>query len=206
MRVLLATARKVGTSAMTITTLVSIVLSGCASGPTIHTNYDKSLDFSAYKTFGFVSGLGTEREGYSTFITNNFKRAVSNELEARGYTYAKEGSDLLVNFSTNVRHESAVQTFPAQGMGPGYYDYRTGMYATPTFGDQVFVDHYSVGTVNVDIVDAKRKQLIWSGLAEGVLSEETMRNPGPAIHRVVTMLFDNYPVKPKTPTTNDSTK
>jgi len=36
---------------------------------------------------------------------------------------------------------------------------------------------YKVGTINVDIVDAEKKQLIWEGVSEGRISKEALANP-----------------------------
>jgi hypothetical protein len=67
--------------------------------------------------------------------------------------------------------------------------------------DHVDTVHYKVGTANVDIVDAKRRQLIWEGVAEGRLTREVMENPQPAIESVVAELFSRYPGRARTATT-----
>ena len=36
------------------------LLTACASGPTIQTDYDHSIDFSKYKTYGYFSPMGIE--------------------------------------------------------------------------------------------------------------------------------------------------
>lgn len=198
--------QRLDTVVLSITTVFIIVISGCASGPTIRTNFNKSTDFSAYTTFGFVSELGTDRAGYSTIITKNFKDAVRTELESRGYAYTETDPDLLVNFYTNVRSEASVQNIHMPTIGTGYYDYRTGLYTAPTFNDQVYVDHYRIGTANIDIVDAKRKQLIWGGVAEGMLTNEVMNDISTAIHRVVARMFVNYPAVAGAAAMDNSTK
>ena len=62
--------------------------------------------------YGFPPELGTDRAGYSTLITGHFKRAVSREMEDRGYVFAAEQPDLLVNFFTSVRDQTRVQSTP----------------------------------------------------------------------------------------------
>ncbi len=52
-----------------------------------------------------------------------------------------------------------------------------------------------MGTGNVDVVDARRKVLVWEGIAEGRLSEEMIANPGPAIGEVISEMFAQYPGK-----------
>jgi len=196
--------KKSGIVALSIAAILMLVISGCAE-PTVRTNYDKSADFKAYKTFGWVKELGTNRAGYTTLITETFKDAVGGELKQRGYTYAESDPDLLVNFYTNLHNETAVQTVPAT-VGAGYYGYRYGLYTAPAFNDAVYVDSYQVGTANVDLVDAKRKQLIWSGLVQAVLTDEMMQNPDKAIHQAVKMMFAKFPATAGEPIMTDSTK
>ena len=170
------------------------VLASCASGPTIRSDYDRSADFSSYRTFGFASELGTDRAGYSTLITEHFKRAVRNEMESRGYEYADNNPDLLANFYVAIREKTDVRSTPAPTVGVGYYGYRYGLYTGwPAYSTDVRTVHYKTGTANVDLIDAKRKQLIWEGVAEGKVKDESLANPGEAIEGVVAELFEQFP-------------
>ena len=92
-----------------------IAVSAMAAGPKVRSDYDHSANFSAYKTFAFVSPPGTEVDGYPADITQGIKSAVQREMEKRGYRLADSHSDLLVNFSAGLakkaRHdELAKQT------------------------------------------------------------------------------------------------
>lgn len=174
---------------------VSVLLAACAATtPDIRIDYDRSVDFSGFATYGFVDELGTDRAGYSTLVTTYFREAVDREMEARGYQYAEIDPDLLVNFFANSRDVTTVRARSSVSVGYGYYGYRYGMYhAWPLYADGVETVHYKVGTANIDIVDAQRRQLIWEGVAEGKLTNEVMENPRPAIASVVSDLFDRYP-------------
>ena len=61
--------------------------------------------------------------------------------------------------------------------------------------DQEETITYRVGTGNVDVVDAKKKMLIWVGIAEGRITEEMIADPGPALAKIVADMFDQYPGK-----------
>ena len=80
-------------------------------------------------------------------------------------------------------------------MGTGYYGYRGGMYAAvPIYSTpDVQTIRYKVGTANVDIVDASQKKLLWTGMVEGQLTDEVMKNPQPAIEKVIGEMFTQYP-------------
>jgi hypothetical protein len=170
------------------------LLAACASGPQIRTDRDPSANFAIYRTWNFTTELGTDRAGYSTLITGHFKRAVSREMEARGYTLSTDKPDLLVNFFTSVREGAVAQRTPSVTIGIGYYGYRSGLYSTWPLDDRdVTTVQYQVGTASIDVVDAARKQLIWEGVAEGSVTERVRNNPGPAIDKAVKEMFEHYP-------------
>jgi hypothetical protein len=166
-------------------------VAACASGPSVNTHRDETADFTAYKTFNFVKEPGTNRAGYSTLITTYFKDAIGRELADRGYVLADDNPDLLVNFNTNVRYQLDVRTVQTT---PGYYDYRYGFYSYK-YGYNDVVEQYPIGTANIDIVDAQRMQLVWEGIAEGILTDETMKDPRKAIDKAVTEMFKRYPAR-----------
>jgi Domain of unknown function (DUF4136) len=176
----------------------TLLAAGCAtsSAPKSRIDYDRKVDFSVYRTYGFPKETGTDRGGYSTLVTSYFKSAVSSAMEARGYKYAEENPDLLVNFYMNTRERTEVRSQPNTSLGYGYYGYRYGLYnAWPMYEEDRTVT-YKVGTINVDIVDAEKKQLIWEGVSEGRVSDEAMNNPKVTVNAVVTELMRQYPGKP----------
>jgi hypothetical protein len=177
--------------------IVCFVAACVAPGPKIRTDYDHAADFSAYRTFSFVKETGTDRGGYSTLVTSYFKAAVRREMEARGYRYVDTDPDLLVNFFTDARDVTDVYSYPSASLGYGYYGYRYGLYtAWPFYDRDVETVHYKVGTANVDVVDAKKKQMIWEGVAEGRMTDAAMANPQATINATVADLFKKFPGKP----------
>jgi hypothetical protein len=180
--------------------LGALVLAGCAAPkPTLRSDYDRSADFATYRTYSYVDPVGTDKAGYSSIITQHFKSAIDNEMSARGYRKVDSNPDLLVNFSANATEKVDVRSTPTPTMGMGvgyggYYGYRGSMYgAWPMYTNDVSTVRYQVGTLNVDVVDARRKQLVWEGVAEGKLRKETMQNPEPAIRSVINQLYQTYP-------------
>lgn len=177
--------------------LFAVLAAGCASTsriPPTRIDYDRKADFSVYRTYGFPKETGTDRGGYSTLVTKYFKSAISTAMEARGYTYSEDHPDLLVNFYMNTKDRT--ETRPAPMAGYGYYGYRYGLYNAWPLYDEDRTVTYKVGTINVDIVDAEKKQLIWEGISEGRMSDEAMANPKVTVNAVVTELMRQYPGKP----------
>lgn len=190
--------RSSGIFAVAIAAVLAAVLlvAGCATNraPPTRIDYDKKADFSVYRTFGFPKETGTDRGGYSTLVTSYFKSAVTTAMEVRGYKYTEDHPDLLVNFFMNTRDRTEVR--PSPSLGYGYYGYRYGLYNAWPMYDEDRTVTYKVGTINIDIVDAGKKQLVWEGVSEGRVSEEAMSNPKVTVNAVVTELMRQYPGRP----------
>ena len=60
-----------------------LALAACTSGPEVHAELDRTADFSQYRTFAFISPLGTDRDGYQSIVSQYLKAATQRELEAR---------------------------------------------------------------------------------------------------------------------------
>lgn len=170
---------------------VTLSLAGCASGPKVTSDYDSSANFSAYRSFGFYQPLGTDQAGYESLVTQTLKSAVRQEMESRGYTYAETGADLLVNFNAHLAQKTDVSQTPAT---PMYYGYRRGFYGG-WGGYETRVDQYVEGTLNIDMVDAQRKQLVWEGVAVGRVTKKTQEDRSAAIRAAVAEIFAKYPFK-----------
>ncbi|MBU1189834.1 MAG: DUF4136 domain-containing protein [Gammaproteobacteria bacterium] len=187
-----------------ILSVVALALAGCATGPDVRTDYNPKVDFTDYQTFGWVSELGTDRAGYSTLTTQYFMDAVRQEMDQLGYTYTNMNPDLLVNFYASMREraESYPTGHPFGMFGYGYYGYRYGLYSPwprygfgigPAYGYETV--QYTVGTANVDVVDAENRQLIWEGVAEGRLTGKELKKPGQAIANTVDDIFKKFPTQ-----------
>lgn len=170
------------------------LLNACSSGPKVRSDQAANVDFNRFQTFGFVAEPATDKAGYSTLMTQHFKTAIQQQMTLRGYRYSDTNPDLLVNFNSNTVNRSDVRSTP--GITPiGYYHYRRGYYSPfMHYRTEVETVHYKVGTVNIDVIDAAAKQLIWEGLAEGTLTEKDLQQPQQAIAQAVQHIFNRYPM------------
>ena len=175
--------------------LMAVLLAACASGPTIKSDYDQTVDFSGYQTYNFFERLSIEDPNYSTIYGSIFREAISREMESRGYTKS-DTPDLLINVSARLQEKTDVRTtsdpFPAP-----YYGYRRGFYDPwygYGYGTSTHVSQYTEGTVNIDVVDAKAKKMIFEGVAVGRLREDrTNEEVRAAINAAVAEMFEGYP-------------
>lgn len=174
---------------------MAALLAACASGPTVKSDYDRQADFSRYRTFGYMSPLGTDKAGYSTLLTERLKDATRGQMEMRGYVYDAANPDLLVNFNGKLQQKTEVSQAPAPPMGP-YYGYRSGFYGGwPGYGWNDTVYQYTEGTLNIDLVDPRRKQLVWEGVAVGEVRDPEAATSPQSIEKAVAQVFSQYPFR-----------
>lgn len=169
--------------------VVAIAIQACASTPRTTADYDRNADFGSYRTFGFFEPLGTDVAGYESLVTQTLKSSTRRELESRGYAYAETGADLLVNFNARLAEKTDIDQVPIAA--PLYMGYRRGRYGGWA-GYQTTVDQYTEGTLNIDIVDAKKRQLVWEGTAVGRVTGKQRQNREAAIDAVVSEIFSKY--------------
>ncbi|MGH8223658.1 MAG: DUF4136 domain-containing protein [Woeseiaceae bacterium] len=171
-----------------------VMLSACASAPSIRSDYDKTADFGAYRTYAFIEGAGSDDSQYQSLFTRYMKAAVSAEMDKRGYSLA-DNPDLLINFNAIFREKTKV----TQSAAPvGDYGDRDRFY-DPWYGygdgTQTNISQYTEGTVSIDIVDARRKQLVWEAAAIGRFTEDKPENLEQTIQNRVPEMFARYPFR-----------
>jgi len=175
-----------------------VLLASCASKPVIETDYDHTIDFSKYTTYGFFSPMGIENPNYSSIYGSIFRAAISKEMESRGYKMS-DNPDLMINVSGRLQDKTKVTTTSDPYMGGGYYGYRRGAYGSwggYGYGTQTHVSNYTEGTVNVDMVDRAMKRMVWEGVAVGRIDEKRTNEESRAnINAGIQEMFAGYPFR-----------
>jgi hypothetical protein len=176
---------------LSVLSLTAALLVACAaSGPTIRSQVDPSANFSAYQTFGFFDEMPGQQALYASFVDQYIKEAIVREMYARGYRQ-EANPQLLVNFHRQSKDKVKVTQTAAPA---GYYGYRRSFYAwgagTTVTTD---VDSYREGTLNIDVVDAAARKLLWEGIAIARISEKIRENPKPTIDGAVNEMFAEFP-------------
>jgi len=173
-----------------------LVVAGCASGPTIRSNVDASVDFKSFRTFGFIEPLATDRAGYQSLISQQLVASAERELVARGLQRTDTSPDLLVNFSADLDQRLRVTQTPVVH-SRNFNSHRRGFYSTWPMYQQTEIRQYTKGTLGIDIVDAARRQLVWEGFAIGRVTQRTTDNLGPVLDAAVVDIFGSFPLQPK---------
>lgn len=167
-----------------------IILTGCSS-LTVRQDYDREYDFSQYKTYRWPAD--SEMDKYDVLTKNSlaYKRvqtAVDKDLQAKGFSMRESGeTDFVVVAHAGVKEKMQIYQ---DGSGRyGWYDPWWGPY-----GGYTDVSYYKEGTLVIDIVDRKNKELAWRGIGTGVVKE--YNNPDKMqkdLDAAVAKILDNFP-------------
>jgi hypothetical protein len=170
-----------------------LAVAGCASGPDVRADYDRAADFGKYRSFGFVAHTGTDAGDFKSLSTQMLQKAAAQEMEARGYVRSDD-PDLVINFKGQLEEKVDIESTPAPYYGPGWgYAGWGGAYWGGYGGTEVTTRRYNVGTLVMDVVDKDKRQVVYQGGVEGVVTREMLQNREAAINAAVGHIFSKYP-------------
>ena len=172
--------------------LLLFVLASCSS-VRVAQDFDKNVDFTNYKTFAFFKA-GIDKVEISDLDKKRILRAIEQEMMAKGFTKS-ETPDVLVNIFTKSSEQVNVNNYNS-GIGFGYgYGYGFG-YNPWMYGGQTSVSTSTEGTLYIDLIDAKKKELIWQGEGTGVLTMNS-GDKDKRIQEFVAKILSQYPPQKK---------
>ena len=163
---------------LTLATAALLLLLGPSSCSTVSrvgvtNDFDHAVNFRAYKTWSWYPQQPTDTEGgpakgYESFLDKRMRAAVTAEMTKKGLTEVDKAPDIYVAYSARVEDKQQVSPYYnglgyPYGYGYGYY----GRNYSP-------VTQYKAGTVVIDIIDARRKELAWRGTGQAQVNRNTI--------------------------------
>lgn len=170
----------------TFVTTASLTLLGTiAFAQNVTYDFDKATDFSRFRTYAWVRGTNVNDELNHKRIVN----AVDAQLASKGFARVETGAnpDVLVAY-----HASFDSDLQINGFSSGWGGYR---FAGNRSGS-ARVEEILIGTLAVDMMDAKTGTIVWRGMATKEV--DVKANPGKReknINKAAEKLFKSYPPK-----------
>ena len=150
----------------------------------VKTDYNRGANFVQYKTYSWEKVQTKDR-----LWVDRIKNAVNAALTAKGWTQVDSGGDVSIVAMEITRNQQTLNTF-YDGFGGGWrWGGGFGSATTTT-------DTYKVGTLVVDLFDAKTKDLIWRGSSSDTLSSNSDKNIK-NLDKGVQKMFKHFPPKAK---------
>ncbi len=175
--------------------LVAFLFAVAAMAQNVEYSFDQNIDFTQYRTYRWEAHPGTKE--LDELTKTRLSAALNTELAKKGLTQAGTGdADLVLVYQIAIRTEKEITFFDTGwGYGPGW---RRGWYGARSGSTVSTTNTIQVGSLVLDMFDAKKKQLVWRAVAskaidEGVKPEQREKNAAKAAQK----LLKNFPPKKK---------
>ena len=168
---------------------VLLVVTSCSSVK-VAADYDKDANFDSYKTFAFFK-TGIDKAEISDLDKRRILRAIEAELIAKGFTKS-EDPDLLISLFTKANQRVDVYN---NSWGRGAWGWGGYGGFGPGWGwgfNQPSVSTSTQGVLFIDLIDAKKKELVWQGMGSGYLTQK-MEKKDERIKEFVSEIMMKYP-------------
>lgn len=169
---------------------IMLAVLGCAPSITVKHDYDKEANFAALKTFAWLPTPENPQASVKQALERNslldkrIKQAVDAQLAGKGYQVNVNNPDFVVTYHVGAEDKVNVTDW---GYGYGRYG---GWYG----GGGVDVYQYKEGTLILDVIDWKSKQLIWRGFAQGTIDPDApTEKREQRLNEAVTRMLANFP-------------
>lgn len=162
------------------------LIGAAAFAQDVKTDFDKSANFGAIKTFQVKIGTSWNNQISEKRISDE----ITQTLTEKGWTKTDANPDALVLLHGATEKQKSLNTFYSGGYGG--YGYRgwggMGGMGTAT----TTTSEYLVGTLVVDIFDAKSKSLMFRGTASDEISDKPEKNVK-KVQKVADKMFKDFP-------------
>ncbi|AEK23340.1 Conserved hypothetical protein [Capnocytophaga canimorsus Cc5] len=169
---------------ITFLLLFALLFSSCATVQ-VASDYDRQANFMAYKTYAFHKE-GIDKVPISDLDKKRILRAIEQNLNAKGMQKS-ENPDVLVNIFTKER----------ENLNVVYNDYTSywGWDWGPFWNGTSYRTTTNIeGTLYIEIIETKNKELIWQGKGIGYIPQR-IEQKEKRIQEFVSKILEKYPPK-----------
>jgi hypothetical protein len=167
--------------------LIVIFITSCAP---VHVNYDydKTTDFSNYKTYNYYKELNT---GLSELDTKRLIDAINGELQLKGFLVS-EDPDFLINIQSSEFQE-AQRSNVGVGLGGGGRNVGGGVSIGIPMGQNQMNRQ-----ILIEFVDENKTGLFWEAKSESSFNPNASPEKREAqFQKIVSKIFTQYPPSKK---------
>lgn len=149
---------------------LALAMAACGPAISVGTDYDTAYNFTRLSSYAWAPVK--DQYGEETLVGQRIVNALDRELAARHMTKTTmdQNPDFVVAYHTGVRDKTQVVDW-------GYdWGFTYGPWYTPS-ARTYSVETYREGTLIIDLVDWKTKQMIWRGVGRKALDPNPPDNP-----------------------------
>jgi len=179
-------------NAVALCAAAMFLLAACAPSLKVNSDYDKSVDFSKYKTFTLYQS-DSSNSAISPLNQDRIRNAVIAAMQSKGFVEATGSPDLLVNTVAILKDKVALSSNTNYyGYGGVYRPYYWGGGMGGSSSTTYNIDHYKDGSLIIDVVDANTKKLLWQGIGNKEI-DNPIKNPDVEAPNIVNKIMAGFP-------------
>jgi hypothetical protein len=167
--------------------LAMLLATGCATAPRVQVDRSPDADFSRYRTYAWLELPQTQ----SPLVRQRIVAAVDRSLSDKGWRAVRDDeADILIAAHVTSREEETLETIYES---PQWHGWRWN--DLPTVGEARTlsrVDRYTIGTLIIDLFDARSQRAVWRATAEGTVPP-TPDRINATIDATVPRMFAGFP-------------
>jgi Domain of unknown function (DUF4136) len=158
--------------------MLGCMASAVALGQTVSVNYNKSQDFSQYHTYTWASNNANQIK--NSILAQQAQSDINTAMQGKGLQMVQESQnpDVILLASGGMQQQTSYSAWGMRGIGGGMGG------ITP--------QQNVIGTLIVDLYDAKTKSLLWRGIAQNTLTNNGSKN-SQMVTKAVQKMFKQYP-------------
>lgn len=178
---------------LSLSFVLLLLVAGASLAQDVRYNFDKSADFSKFKTYKWVPIKDAAK--VSTLVDKQIKDAIDAELATKGLTKVDgDNANLYIGYQPAIGEEKQFNSYSTGwGNGPGWGGgwYGGGMGSTSTYGSTSTI--YK-GQLALDMYDSAGHDLVWRGVASKTIDPKAKPDKQQKnLEKAVKKLLKNYP-------------
>jgi hypothetical protein len=154
------------------------LISTIASGQQVSVNYNHSQSFSQFHTYAW--GSNNANQVQDSILAQVALQDIDSALQGKGWQKVQESQnpDVIVTANGGMKQQTSFSAWGMRGIGGGMGG------ITP--------EQNVIGTLIVDLYDAKNQSLIWRGIAQDTLNNNGNKNQQ-MVQKAITKMFKQWP-------------
>jgi hypothetical protein len=162
----------------TLCAMLVCIISTIAVGQQVSVNYNHSQNFTQYHTYAWASDNANKVQ--DSILAQVAIQNIDAALQNKGMQMVKpdQNPDVLVSASGGLKQQTSYSAWGMRGIGGGMGG------ITP--------EQNVIGTLIVDLYDAKNQSLLWRGIAQNTLNNNGSKNQQ-MVQKGVAKMFKQWP-------------
>ncbi len=158
--------------------MLMCIASTIALGQQVSVNYNHSESFTQYHTYAW--GGDNANKVKDSILAQVAVQNINSALQGKGLQKVQDNQnpDMIVTANGGLKQQTSYSAWGMRGIGGGMGG------ITP--------EQNVVGTLIVDLYDAKNQSLIWRGIGQDTLSNNGTKNQQ-TLQKAITKMFKQWP-------------